>query len=90
MVYLDRIRMIDPRTLKVVGTIHTGQAESHMLTITRDGRRGYTAKVGPGTVSVLDLDARKTIAVINLLDWKVDKLIDAGSGADGLAWAASK
>ena len=35
-----------------------------MLAITRDGRRGYTANVGPGTVSVLDLVAQKTIAVI--------------------------
>ena len=35
-----------------------------MLVISRDGHRGYTANVGPVTVSVLDLDARKTIAVI--------------------------
>ena len=31
-----------------------------MFAITRDGHRAYTANVGPGTVSVLDLDARKT------------------------------
>ena len=37
--------------------------ESHMLAITRDGRRGYTSNVGPGTVSVLDLEAQKFIAV---------------------------
>jgi YVTN family beta-propeller protein len=60
----NSVTVIDPRTLKVVGTIPTGQAESHMLAITRDGRRGYTANVGPGTVSVLDLNARKTVAVI--------------------------
>ena len=35
-----------------------------MLAITRDGERGYTANVGPGTVSVLDLTARKVIAII--------------------------
>jgi YVTN family beta-propeller protein len=58
------IAVIDPKTLKIVGKIPTGQPESHMLAITRDGRRGYTANVGPGTVSVLDLEARKTIAVI--------------------------
>jgi hypothetical protein len=28
-----------------------------MLAISSDGRRGYTANVGPGTVSVLDKDA---------------------------------
>lgn len=58
------ITIIDPKTLKIVGTIPTGQPESHMLAITSDGHRGYTANVGPGTVSVLDLDKRKTLAVI--------------------------
>jgi len=58
------ISVIDPKTLKVVASIPTGQKESHMLAITHDGRRGYTANVGPGTVSVLDLEARKTLAVI--------------------------
>jgi YVTN family beta-propeller protein len=58
------ITVIDPKTLKIVGKIPTGQPESHMLAVTRDGRRGYTANVGPGTVSVLDLEARKTLAVI--------------------------
>jgi DNA-binding beta-propeller fold protein YncE len=58
------ITIIDPKTLKIVGQIPTGQTESHMLAVSHDGRRGYTANVGPGTVSVLDLEARKTIAVI--------------------------
>lgn len=62
---LDRaIAIIDPKTLKIVGSIPTNQPESHMLAISPDGRRGYTANVGPGTVSVLDMKARKTIAVI--------------------------
>jgi YVTN family beta-propeller protein len=60
----DAITVIDPKTMKVVGKIPTGQHESHMLAISHDGRRGYTANVGPGTVSALDLVARKTIAVI--------------------------
>ena len=58
------ITVIDPTTLKIVTTIPTGQAESHMLAITRDGNRGYTANVGPGTVSVLDLEAGKLLTVI--------------------------
>jgi YVTN family beta-propeller protein len=62
---LDRtITVIDPKTLKVVGSIPTGQPESHMLAISHDGLRGYTANVGPGTVSVLDIKARKTLAII--------------------------
>ena len=62
---LDRtVTIIDPNTLEFVGTIPTGQDESHMLVLSHDGRFGYTANVGPGTVSVLDLKARKLIAVI--------------------------
>jgi len=58
------ITLIDPKTLKIVGSIPTGQPESHMLALSHDGRRGYTANVGPGTISVLDIAARKTLAII--------------------------
>jgi len=58
------VTIIDPQKLKILGSIPTGQAESHMLAISHDGARGYTANVGPGTVSVLDMRARKTLAVI--------------------------
>lgn len=62
---LDKsITVIQPKTLKIVGRIPTNQPESHMLAITADGSYAYTANVGPGTVSVLDLAQRKTIAVI--------------------------
>jgi YVTN family beta-propeller protein len=58
------VTIIDPKTLKIVGAIPTGQPESHMLAISHDGLRGYTANVGPGTVSVLDMKARKTLKII--------------------------
>jgi len=58
------ITVIDPKTLTIVGSIPTGQAESHMLTLSHDGQRGYTANVGPGTVSVLDIPGRKLVKVI--------------------------
>jgi DNA-binding beta-propeller fold protein YncE len=62
---LDKsVTVIDPQTLKIVGRVPTDQAESHMLAITRDGRRGYTSNVGPGTVSVLDLEAKKVLTII--------------------------
>jgi YVTN family beta-propeller protein len=62
---LDKaVTVIDPKTLKIVGKIPTWQEESHMLVVSRDGKRGYTANVGPGTVSVLDMAGRKTVAVI--------------------------
>jgi YVTN family beta-propeller protein len=60
----NSISIIDPQTLKIIGSVPTGQPESHMLTISSDGHRGYTANVGPGTVSVLDMDAKKVIKVI--------------------------
>src|SRR3984957_3933834 len=58
------VTIIDPRSLKIVASVPTGQAESHMLAISPDGRKGYTANVGPGTVSVLDLAERKILTVI--------------------------
>ena len=60
----NSVTIIDPLTLGILGSIPTGQPHSHMLAISHDGRRGYTANVGPGTVSVLDLEARKLLAAI--------------------------
>lgn len=56
--------VIDPASGKVVGQIPTGAAESHMFALSPDGHRAYTANVGPGSVSVLDLTKRKLITVI--------------------------
>jgi YVTN family beta-propeller protein len=60
----NAISVIDPRTMKVIGSISTEQDQSHMLAVSHDGKRGYTANVGPGTVSVLDLVGRKLVTVI--------------------------
>ena len=60
----NTVTVIDPATLKVLAEIPTGAAESHMLAIAPDNRRAYTANVGPGSVSVLDLRARKLVTVI--------------------------
>jgi len=60
----NAIYVVDPASGKVVGQAPTGDTESHMFVITPDGRRAYTANVGPGTVSVVDLQDRKTITVI--------------------------
>jgi len=62
----NAITIIDRRALKVVGQIPTGKPESHMLAITRDGHYGFTTNVGSGSVSVLDMEARKTLAVIDV------------------------
>jgi DNA-binding beta-propeller fold protein YncE len=62
---LDRaVTVVDPKTWKIVGKVPTGADQSHMLALSHDGKRGYTANVGPGTVSVLDMVGRKTVTVI--------------------------
>ena len=60
----DSIAIVDPQTLKVIGSVPTGQPESHMFVISPDGKRCYTSNVGPGTVSVLDLETRTTLKII--------------------------
>jgi YVTN family beta-propeller protein len=60
----NAVTVIDTRTQKIVGKVPTGAAESHMLVLSSDGTKGYTANVEPGSVSVLDMVGRKTIAVI--------------------------
>jgi len=60
----NAISIIDPVSQKVTGTITTGQEQSHMLAVSNDGKRGYTANVGPGTVSILDLEGKKLLSVL--------------------------
>lgn len=58
------VSIIDPASLKLVGSVPTGHAESHMLAISSDGKRGYTANVKSGTVSVLDLVNRRLVTTV--------------------------
>ena len=58
------VSILDPKTRSIVGAIPTGAEQSHMLVLSHDGRLGYTANVGPGSVSVVDIKARKLLGVI--------------------------
>lgn len=60
----DSVDIFDPRTQRLVDSVPTGQPESHMLAITHDGKHAYTANVGPGTVSAIDLETKKVLAII--------------------------
>ena len=60
------VSILDPKTETIVGSIPTGSAQSHMLALSHDGRFGYTANVGPGSVSILDLKTRKLVTVMPL------------------------
>ena len=58
------VDVIDPATRQVIAEIPTGAIQSHMIVISPDGRRAYTANVGAGSVSVLDLAKRTLVTVI--------------------------
>lgn len=62
------IAVVDPKTRAIVGSVPTGAENSHMVVLSHDGRLGYTANVKPGSVSVLDMTARKVLAVIPIAD----------------------
>lgn len=60
----NSIAIIDPNSFKILGSLPTSQSESHMLALTSDGKTAYTANVGPGTVSVIDVEAKKVKKII--------------------------
>ena len=60
----NAIYIVDTKTRSLVGEIPTGASHTHMLVISPDGRRIYTANNEPGSVSVLDLRARTLLATI--------------------------
>src|SRR5260370_21545811 len=55
---------VEPSTRKFLAEIPTGESQSHMLVLSPDGQRGYTANVSAGSVSVLDLAKRKLISTV--------------------------
>ena len=62
----DAVYAIDVNTRKIVAEIPTGARESHMFVIAPNGRRAYTANVGAGSVSVLDLEKHSLITVLGI------------------------
>jgi YVTN family beta-propeller protein len=60
----NAVDVIDPSTRKVLVEIPTGEPQSHMLVLSPDGHRGYTANVSGGSVSVLDLVKHTLITTI--------------------------
>jgi YVTN family beta-propeller protein len=58
------VAMIDPATNMVVGAIDSGSTNGHRLIIAPDGQRLYTENEEDGTVSVIDLPARKLLGKI--------------------------
>ena len=55
------IVIVDPAAGTVSASIATGQEGTHMVAVNDDGKRAFTANIGSGTVSVIDLDARSKL-----------------------------
>jgi len=60
----NAVYVLDPSSNKVIAEIPTGAPQAHMLVLSPDGARGYTANVSAGSVSVLDLVKRTLITTI--------------------------
>jgi len=48
-----------------VSSISTGERGTHMLAVSTDGKRAYTANLGSGTVSLIDLVKGKTLKSVS-------------------------
>jgi len=55
------VTVVDTKAGDRVTTIPTGQAGTHMVAVSADGSRAYTANIPAGTVSVLDLRAGRKL-----------------------------
>jgi DNA-binding beta-propeller fold protein YncE len=66
--------VVDLKTLKVARTLDVPAIPTEIL-VRPDGRVAYVSCSGKAQVAAIDLS-----------HWKLDGLIDAGKGADGLAW----
>jgi DNA-binding beta-propeller fold protein YncE len=71
----DEVAVVDLKTMQVARTIAVAKDPQEII-IRPDARVAYVS-----------CENSNQVAAIDLSEWKVDKLIDAGSRADGLAWA---
>ena len=55
------LAIVDPAAGTVAASIKTDQRGTHMVAVTRDGSRAFTANIPAGTVSVIDLRANKKL-----------------------------
>jgi DNA-binding beta-propeller fold protein YncE len=62
----NAVAVIDLETMTLKGMIPTGAEQSHMLTLSGDGRFAYTSNVSSGTISVLDLKKQSLIKVLKI------------------------
>lgn len=66
--------IVDADERRIEAAIETGQDVSHMVVVSADGRRAYVANIKSGSMSAIDLAARRKIADVQ-----------TGSGSEGIA-----
>ena len=72
---VQKVAIVDLKTMTVAHTVDVPKSPQEVL-MRPDGKIAYVS-----------CDASKQVAAINLENSSVEKLIPAGKGADGLAWA---
>ena len=72
---VNQVAVIDLEAMEVARTVSVPATPQEIL-IRPDGEVAYVS-----------CDRSGEVAAIQVSNWKVDKLIHAGRGADGLAWA---
>ena len=68
-----KLLLVDPWKGEIVASIGTEQDISHMVALSRDGTRAFVPNIRSGTVSVLDLEKRELVGIV-----------ETGAGAEGV------
>lgn len=68
-----KLLIVDPWKGEVVAAINTDQEISHMVALSRDGSRAFVPNIRSGSVSVIDLNTRELIGIV-----------ETGEGAEGV------
>lgn len=66
--------VVDVVSAEILGAIETDQSVSHMVTVTPDRARAFVANIGSGSITAVDLVARRKL-----------RDIETGAGAEGIA-----
>jgi DNA-binding beta-propeller fold protein YncE len=74
---VNKVGLLDLKTMQLARTLDVPKAPQEVV-VRPDGRVAYVS-----------CDASRKVAVIDLKEQKVERLIDAGPSADGLAWAVA-
>ena len=75
---VNKVGVLDLESMQLIHTFDVPKAPQEVV-VRPDGRFAYVS-----------CDASHQVAVIDLKSWKVERLIDAGPAADGLAWASTR